>query len=173
MFSSLFGAKKDVLEVAEAALKARDWKYSRMNERTILTGCRAGAASLLIVIKNEPGKRALLVMGNAIVGNTDPLASLSAGSLPLLRVHSGAGHSAQQVAKACDHLLRRNYEFAVGAFERDPSDGEIRFRIGLPYRDGMPTEEQIEWCIASTLDAMSNLLREFGDITKPSQGMEI
>jgi hypothetical protein len=173
MLSSLFGGKKDALEATELALKSIDWKYSRRDDRTIITGFKSGSIAVVIAIRNETDKRALLVMGNALMGVANPMTMLGSGELKLLRVHTAAGHSAQQVSKVCEYLLSRNYELAVGAFERDPSDGEIRFRIGLPYRDAPPTEEQMKWCLALTSDAMSQLLRDVADFVESSQGMEI
>lgn len=173
MFSGLFGSKKDVLEVVEARLKAQDWKYTRADERTILTGFRAGAGAVLIQFRNEPGKRALLLMANALPSAGNVFAAMEAGRLPVLCVHTKAGYSEQQVQRVCESLLARNYRYAVGGFERDPSDGEIRFRIGLPYRDSLPTEDQIEWCLGAAAEAMAELMRDLGSGGASKPGMEI
>lgn len=172
MWSSLFGSKKDALEVVESRLKAQGLKYSRHDERTVITGFRAGDGAIVVYFRNEPGKRALLLMANALPSATDALAALAAGRLPALCVHTKTGYSEQQVHRICENLLERNFRFAVGGFERDPSDGEIRFRIGLPYRDSLPTEEQVEWCLGATVEAMSALIRDLGDGAAP-KGMEI
>lgn len=174
MFAGLFGGKKDVLAVVEAALTARDWKYQKADDQTILTGFRAGSTTAVILFRNELGKKALLVMAHLLTGGDNPLAAMASGRLPFMRVHTNSGYSEQQVAKVCEYLLRKNYEFAIGAFERDPSDGEIRFRIGIPYRDGEITAEQIEWCVAMMADALAQLARELGDAGGArSSGMEI
>lgn len=173
MFSSLFGSKKDALDVVEARLKAQDWKYSKLDDRTILTGFRAGAGAALIQFRNEPGKRALLLMANALPNAGNAFSALEAGRPPVLCVHTKAGYSEQQVQRVCEDLLARNYRFAVGGFERDASDGEIRFRIGLPYRDSLPTEDQIEWCLGATAEAMSELLRDLGSAGAGKPGIEI
>lgn len=173
MWSGLFGSKKDALEVVEARLKAQDWKFARLDERTILTGFRAGAGAVILTFRNEPGKRALLLMANALPSEGNAFASLEAGRPPVLCVHTKAGYSAEQVQRVSENLLARNYRFAVGAFERDPSDGEIRFRIGLPYRDSLPTEDQIEWCLGAMAEAMSELLRDLAGLGVGKPGIEI
>jgi hypothetical protein len=173
MWSGLFGSKKDALEVVESRLKAQDWKYTRVDERTVLTGFRAGPGAVLLHVRNEPGKRALLLMANALPSAGNAFAALEAGRPPVLCVHAKTGYSEQQVQRVCENLLARNYRFAVGGFERDSSDGEVRFRIGLPYRDSLPTEDQIAWCIAATAEAMSEFLRDLGDLGAGKQGMEI
>lgn len=173
MFANLFGSKKDALDVVEARLKAQDWKYAKVDERTIVTGFRAGPGAVLVHFRNEPGKRALLLLANGLPSAGNAFAALDAGRLPLLCVHTKAGYTEQQVQRVCQDLLARNYRFAVGGFERDPSDGEIRFRIGLPYRDALPTEDQIEWCLGATAEAMSELLRDLGSAGAGKPGIEI
>lgn len=173
MWSGLFGSKKDALDVVEARLKAQDWKYQRVDDRTIVTGCRAGAGAVIMYFRNETGKRALLLMANALPSAGNAFSALEAGRPPVVCVHTKAGYSEQQVQRVCENLLARNYRFAVGGFERDPSDGEIRFRIGLPYRDSLPTEDQIEWCIGATAEAMSEFLRDLGPSGTDKPGLEI
>lgn len=173
MFSSLFGSKKDPLDVVESRLKAQGWKYARVDERTIVTGFRAGTGGVLLHFRNEAGKRVLLLMANGLPDAASAFAALEAGRPPVLCVHTKVGYSEPQVQRLCENLLERNYRFAVGGFERDPSDGEVRFRIGLPYRDSLPTEEQIEWCIAATAEAMSELLRDLAGQAAGKAGLEI
>jgi hypothetical protein len=172
MFSKLFG-KSDPLGGAEAALSERGWKFSRLDADFIVTGFAISGAKVLIQIRNEPRKRALLILANPLVGNLDPIAALQAGTLPFLRIHAAAGHSSEQVARACEHLLRRNYEISIGAFERDPSDGETRFRVALPYRDALATQEQVAWCVETTVHSMAELLSDLSDLVRSGRGMSI
>ena len=170
MFDKLFGGKRQVLDVAEAAFKSLGFKYARVDEKTILSGVRAGDSAVSIILRNETGKSCLLVMSNGLPGATaSALATLGSSGLSMLQVHSRAGYSSDQVAKVNEHMLKKNYEFSVGAFERDPSDGEVRFRIGLPYLDGQLTEEQIKVCIGLVVSAMTDFMREI-ERAKPSSG---
>lgn len=52
-----------------------------------------------------------------------------------LRVPADAFAESQRAALA-HWLLACNWELALGGFELDPADGEVRFRLSLPWVDG-------------------------------------
>lgn len=47
-------------------------------------------------------------------------------------------------------LMTLNYRFSLGAFEWDPTDGEVRFRIGLPLDDNDLTQAQFRRVLGVT-----------------------
>jgi hypothetical protein len=47
-------------------------------------------------------------------------------------------------------LMALNYQFSLGAFEWDPADGEVRFRIGLPLDDNDVTQAQFRRVLGVT-----------------------
>ena len=52
-----------------------------------------------------------------------------------------------------------NYGIVCGSFDYDISDGEIRWRITLPYRDAAITKDQVEYLVM----ASANLIDEYND----------
>ncbi len=163
-FSAMFG-KKNVMDVVQAALEARAWKFHRANEDMLLTGVDLGAVKALIRCQHEQSKRALLILVNPVAGDGG---LSSSGPPPFMHIHTRAGQSATQVAQVCELLLRKNYEISVGAWERDPADGEIRYRVALPYRDAIPTQEQVSWCIDAAASSIADLTRELTGVLKSS-----
>lgn len=47
-------------------------------------------------------------------------------------------------------LMALNYQFSLGAYEWDPTDGEVRFRIGLPLDDNDLTQAQFRRVLGIT-----------------------
>ena len=47
-------------------------------------------------------------------------------------------------------LMALNYQFSFGAYEWDPTDGEVRFRIGLPLDDNDLTQAQFRRVLGVT-----------------------
>lgn len=62
-------------------------------------------------------------------------------------VHGEAGYSDEAVAAVCGMLLSENYRAPLGAFARDDRNGELVFRVTIPYADGGVTKEQAEVCL--------------------------
>jgi hypothetical protein len=75
------------------------------------------------------------------------LQAVAGGHQPFVCIHPTAGHTTDQVAQVCELLLEQNFQLALGSFERDHVDGEIRFRIALPYCNSYITSEQVIWCL--------------------------
>lgn len=163
----LFG-RHDPLDVVEEALKRRKWKYERVDAYTILTGVAAQSGHpYFIVIRHEEQKKTVLFLFNPLLKSADDaLRILAAGKPPFLRVHTDEGHSTQQVSDLCQFLMHQNYRIVLGCFERDERDGEVRYRIAIPYRDTSLTIEQVYWCIdvaVGTLEAtMPDMKRIIG-----------
>ncbi len=163
----LFG-RQDPLDVVEEALKRRGWKYQRLDAQTILTGVvTASQRFYFIAIRHESDKRTVLLLFNPLRGAAQAIQALTAGRPPILRIHPDEGYSGQQVAEVCEKLMHQNYRIVLGCFERDERDGEIRFRIAIPYRDTNLTVEQVNWCIdigVHTLEAaMSEIEKVIGE----------
>jgi hypothetical protein len=57
-----------------------------------------------------------------------------------------------------------NYQIVLGCFERDERDGEIRFRIAIPYRDTNLTVEQVNWCIEIAIGTMDAFMPEIENV---------
>lgn len=154
---------KDPLNVVEDALKRRGIRYVRVSRDTILIGFGSQDANFLILVTHEDTRKTLVFMLSPLREPIGALQAIAAGGMPVMRVHASAGHSASQVAKVCEYLLDTNYRMLLGSLERDASDGEIRLRIAFPYRDSMPTEEQVGWCLEI---GMSSLLRVTGELSQ-------
>lgn len=164
---------KDPLSVAEEALKKRGLKYLRANPTTILTGFGMPDGQVMITLRHDVDKKTLLFLFNPIKDRMQAMESLMSGRPPFLCVHASAGHSPEQIARVCEHLLNANYSMVLGSLERDHSDGEIRLRVALPYRDNPPTPDQIGWCLEiGTVSAMTNLI-ELKQLLGTSEPMEI
>jgi len=148
----LFG-RGDPMDVVESALGKRGWRYQRVNPQIIITGV-AGLAGhgCLIAIRHEEDKRTVLFLFNPV--------KESGGTHQPLKIHPEGGYTSDQVAKACEVLMGQNYRIVLGSFERDPSDGEIRFRIALPYRDTGLTVEQVNWCIDIGIGTLGRVIPE-------------
>jgi hypothetical protein len=161
----LFG-RPDPMNVVEDALRRRGWKYVRLDADTILTGVQTASRRLyFITIRHEEQKRTVLFLFNPLIGSAaDAFQTLAGGQPPFLRVHTNEGHSSQQVAEVCQSLMYMNYQIVLGCFERDERDGEIRFRIAIPYRDTNLTVEQVNWCIEIAIGTMDAFMPEIENV---------
>ncbi len=147
------------MDTVEKAMKQQGWKYLRADERTVVSGF-ATPRHYMAVVRHDTGRQTLLFLFVPLQVGDLGLAQLVAGAPPLFRVHTTAGHTSDQVARVCEILLRENYRMLLGNFERDPQDGEIRFRIALPFRDGSVTTDQVLWCLRIGLESADAGMRE-------------
>jgi hypothetical protein len=154
--------KPDPMNVVENALRNRNWKYARLDANTILTGVQTVSGRVyFIAIRHEVQRRTVLFLFNPLIrGAADALQALAGGRPPFLRVHTNEGHSSQQVAEICQSLMYMNYQIVLGCFERDDSDGEIRFRIAVPYCDTKLTVAQVDWGIDVAVSTMEVAMPE-------------
>jgi hypothetical protein len=167
--------KSDVMSVVESALKKRSWKYARTGEDSLLTGVGSPAGSVLMSIHNEEARKTLLFLMNPTTGEPS-MHAVMAGVPPYLRIHAKAGHSGAQVAQVCELIADFNYDLLLGSVERDASDGQVRLRVTLPYRDASVTVEQVSWCIdvgAATLFTALGKIQEVLGATSAQPIMEI
>lgn len=164
---------KDPLNVVEESLKRRDLKYARLGREALVVGIGGSDGHFLIVITNEESKKTLLFMISPLREAIGTLQAIGAGGIPVMRVHASAGHSPELVARVCEYLLGKNYQLALGSLERDASDGEIRMRVAFPYRDSMPTEEQVGWCLEIGISTTIAAMHELNGLLGARKPMEI
>jgi|YNPMSStandDraft_1061717.scaffolds.fasta_scaffold45652_2 hypothetical protein len=146
------------MPTVEAALRKRNWKYTRISAHMILTGVQSIGGKYLIVLANDTEKKTLMVSFNELLIDQDLDNFVRTGQLPVLRVHQSLGHTTTEVAAVCERLLGENYRIAVGRFEREPKDGEIRFVIALPYRDRPLSVDQVDWSITVGIHTLDLIL---------------
>ena len=152
----------DPMDAVEGALRARSWKYQRADSQ-IMTGCAMPAqdcAYQFIRIRNLVDRQTLSFQFTPGFGPERAMAALLAGRPPMLCIDERVGFSPQQVALACALLTNENYDIILGSYARDESDGEIQFKIALPYRDSKVTEAQAEWCIGIGTSSAMAIVRE-------------
>lgn len=165
--------KKDPMKVVEEHLSARGMKYLRTGAETIMSGTLTPVGMVMTIIRHELSKESLLFLFLPTKAPMQALEAISGGNLPLLQVHARAGHSGEQIARVCEHLMHKNYETFLGSFERDNSDGEIRFRVALPYRNTTPTPEQVGWCLDIGFATLTHGIIEINEILGKAKTMEI
>lgn len=154
-----FKTKSSPLDAVEQALQKREWKFYRVDEKTVLTGVATSLErSYMIGIRHEPERRSVVLLFNRVLGKAG--VAEAAANRPYFRVHSSAGHDRATVAEVDELLMDRNFTTLLGNFERDRSDGEIRFRITLPYRDAPLTADQVNWCIDVAVPTIDSTLVE-------------
>lgn len=145
--------------VGERALNERNWKFQRPDDRTIITGVRTLAGrQYIIVIRHEVEKQTMVLLFVPLSGEEGPPQERR------VRLHPMVGWTEDQLAGAGRILLHYNYRIVLGGFEVDANDGELRFRIALPYRDAKLTTKQVNWCIdiaTGTLDVFMPKLEGF------------
>jgi hypothetical protein len=146
------------IPTVEAALRKRKWKYVRVSDDMILTGVESDSGKYSIVLANETGKKTLQIAFNKILAGEDLHNLLRNGRLPVFCVHESAGDSAGEVAAVCERLMAENYRIAVGRFERDPEDGEIRFVITIPYRDRFLSIDQVDWSLSLGIRTLDRVM---------------
>lgn len=144
----LFG-RRDPMDVVERALRERGWKYQRDNPQHIITGVSVPGFTSILSIHHEEGKKTVLFLFYPSIEGT-----------ATVKIHESAGYTPLQVARACELLLGENYRIVLGCFERDPSDGEIRLRIALPYRDTDLSIQQVNWCIDIGFATLAKIMQE-------------
>ncbi|MCD6352253.1 MAG: YbjN domain-containing protein [Armatimonadetes bacterium] len=158
----LFGGRaKDPMDVVEQALKERGWVYDRRDEETVTTGCHTSRDGKYgIIIRHEAGRKTILFLFVPMVADDagEALSGMLSGRMPFFQVHEAVGHTPDQIGDACKVLMHMNYRLLLGNLERDHRDGEIRYRIALPYRDAALTVEQVNWCIDIGLGTMDDLM---------------
>lgn len=80
---------------------------------------------------------------------------------------AGENLAKSQLSELLEALLNINYMIAIGCFERDSSDGEIRFRVGIPTEDGGPSLKQFQH---SFMVALATVDRYYPEIQKTIYG---
>lgn len=155
--------KSDVLSTVESAMKERSWRYARVDKDTALTGVVMDGGSALITIHNDENRRTLLVLMHP-TRDAVPIMAMIGARLPVLRVHANAGHSDTQVAQVCAALLEQNYQSLLGNLERNASDGEVRLRISVPYRDASITSQQVNWCVDIGVASLAVAVKKIEEI---------
>jgi len=125
----------DALSVVEKALSGRAWKYKKENDAMIQTAVGSKRDYFIVIRVEKERKTALFHF--APLDRDDKL----------LRVHAALGHSREQVDGVCQLIAHLNFRALLGSLERDFTDGEMRFRISVPYRDGSLTVDQANWCL--------------------------
>lgn len=167
-------AKGDPMDVVEQALQARPWRYTRIDAQTVISGVTTPSGRhYLIAVRHEVERRTLLFLTNPVKGPADGIPALVAGRAPLFFVHPSAGHTADQVARVCEALMDENYRLLLGCHERDQSDGEIRYRIALPYRDTAITIEQVNWCVDVGVGTMEVMMGKLDGILAGAAGIQV
>lgn len=141
-----FTNKVTPMSVVEDALKQRSWKYQQLDQNSVLAGFATESANYILRIAYLDAQQTLTMTFSPMVGEAKLLTTLI-GRLPVLTVHPNVGHTPEQVFRVCEALLEQNYRLVTGSFERDPSDGEVRFSVAIPVRDGSVTVQQVSWCI--------------------------
>ena len=161
----LFG-KGDPMDAVEEAMKRRGWRYERMDKQTIVTGVTTARNNrYFILIRHEEDRRTVLFLFT-------PVSDESGGGMlgrvgPGLRgIHTSGGYTSEQVSQACQLLMHHNYRILLGNFERDNSDGEVRYRIAIPYRDSTFTAEQVNWAIDAAIPTMDTYLERVDSFLK-------
>ncbi len=149
---------RDPMAVVESLLGDRAWRYERKDDRTILTGVLSPLQrQTVIIVRHDMGIGRLLFYFLPL--------SASHGSLHdrRFKIHTDQGYSDAQIANAARVLLHFNCVI-FGSFELDHSSGGIAFRVFLPYRDAIPTPQQITWAMdvgARTLDTVMPRVEAF------------
>jgi len=150
----------------EEYLRRKGWKYVRMDDY-VLTGLTSPSGRhYLIVVKVDRDRKTVLFLFNPVKRPPDALASVAVGGTFMVKVHPDQGHSPQRVAEVCEALMHWNYTILLGSFERDHRDGEIRYRVAVPYRDTDFTFDQFNWCVLvsiSTLDRVMPRIEKLAD----------
>ncbi len=100
------------------------YQLDRENEQ-ILTGYSGDNGNYLFVVRLQKSNNTLFILTPS-----------------LAKAHEGEKLSKPQLSDLLEALLNMNYTLALGCFERDSSDGEIRFRVSAPTENDGPTREQ-------------------------------
>jgi len=154
----MFFGKKVEISTIEKCLKEKGWKYLKVDDNTIFTGTGTPTGRFYgISVRLLTEKQTVLFLFNPLKRRVDILEAIGTGS-GFLKFHANEGHSSEIVAHACEILSHWNFGLVLGNFERDQTDGEIRYRVAVPYRDGQLTCDQFHWCIVVSIGTMDMLL---------------
>lgn len=63
------------------------------------------------------------------------------------------------LAATADYLTRAGYNSALGNFEMDHTDGEVRYKTAIKCFDRMPNQTEIEWLV----DIPPLMMQAYGD----------
>ncbi len=163
--------KTDPLDTIEGALKKRNWRYLRLDEETIMTGVALAPTKVYsLSVRHDPERKTVVFLCSPLNSPLDALKAIASGRPPVMRVHPDAGHAQGQVAAVCNCLLNLNYGMLLGNFERDETDGEIRFRVAVPYRDARLSSEQACWCIDVTMLSIEHGMQKIEEILSGGAG---
>jgi hypothetical protein len=165
--------QKHPLKVVEEALRRRKVKYQRMSDDLVLSGFLLDDVTYMLAIRSDLERKTLIFLVNPTRSPENKLQTIGAGSDPMLRVHTAAGQTEEQVNRVCELLLHTNYEMLLGNLERDRSDGEIRFRVALPYRDKDVSVEQVDWCVDIAVASCARAVGQILEIIGGPGGMEV
>jgi len=123
------------LEHITEYLRQDDWRFDVDEERQVIrTGFRGRNGSYRLIVNLQKERDALLFS--------------APGYLTVPEEHDNK----DEVLSA---MMAINYQLLLGNFERDISDGEIRFRLAVPLEDNDFTYEQFQRCLftlAYTID---------------------
>jgi len=151
---------KDPIGVVEQALKQRGWKYHKPDPLAILTGVKS-RRSHLILVRHDAERKTLLFLFAPTDRNDAPL-----------HVHSSRGHSQEQIGGVSEILAHRNFTMLLGSFERDATDGELRYRIAIPYRDTNLSTQQAQWCIDIGIGSLDRMIPKIEDFLSGKLSLE-
>jgi hypothetical protein len=130
-----------VHEVVEAYLKSQRWHYQYHTKRKhfelIVTAGRFVDCRMIIAVTS----RALMVMTR----------------FPL-RV------PVERRQEAAEMIVRANFGLAMGAFEMDMDDGEVRFKVVHLTKDGVPSLEIVEEIVDVGLMVFRTYARAFLEV---------
>lgn len=140
------------ISMVERALRGRGWRFQQPTNYAIVTGVRSlGGRQYVIGIFDQAAMGTMVFLFVPLVGGT------SSGDRRL-RLHPQVGHTEDQIAGSLKILLHFNYIFQLGSFGVNQSDGEVRFRVDLHYRDVLPSQQQINGCIDTAVINLDGFL---------------
>ena len=140
--------REELFDFAEEYCKSYEWNYDADRERHIIAlsiGLRCQLKSVRMIFD---------VKDNGII----------------IYVIAKLNASPEDYADFAEFITRANYGIAVGNFEFDYRDGEIRYKSNLISHQGLPSIEDMELAVDSALFAfdhygngISKLLLGFGE----------
>lgn len=146
--SELITANKNPLEQFTAALDEADWKYSRTEDR-IESGFHAGPCIVRLVAY--------------VTGDGEELIFFASFGLLIPEVR----HS-----DALQLLNRLNWKMAVGNYEMDERDGEIRIRSSYPLSEGRLDGSRAFDVMMNLCACASRDVSKFVELLSPPAGTE-
>jgi hypothetical protein len=101
-----------------------------------------------LIISKIAGTNSIYTFGFALQESSNTFVMLTPY---LAKAMPGVNMPESHLPTVMELLLDINYKLALGAFERNRSDGEIRFTISVPTEDSSPTEAQMLHLLAACL----------------------